>query len=120
MPVAVITGASQGLGLALAHALASTGWTVVADARDGVLLAEALAELPGGPHVAVPGDVADSWHRGALGTNRPKRRRTHGRSTLSGWEKRDAPRVPKRPSPHTLITRSISGMTSTVLQTSSP
>jgi NAD(P)-dependent dehydrogenase (short-subunit alcohol dehydrogenase family) len=66
MPVAVITGASQGLGLALAHALASTGWTVVADARDGVLLAEALAELPGGPHVAVPGDVADSWHRGAL------------------------------------------------------
>ena len=26
MPVAVITGASQGLGLALAHALAEPGW----------------------------------------------------------------------------------------------
>jgi NAD(P)-dependent dehydrogenase (short-subunit alcohol dehydrogenase family) len=66
MPVAVITGASQGLGLALAHTLAATGWSVVADARDAVRLDAAVADLPGGPHLAVPGDVTDSWHRGAL------------------------------------------------------
>ena len=33
MPVAVITGASQGLGLALATALAERGWSLVLDAR---------------------------------------------------------------------------------------
>jgi NAD(P)-dependent dehydrogenase (short-subunit alcohol dehydrogenase family) len=66
MPVAVITGASQGLGLAFAHALASSGWSVVADARDAVRLDAAIAALLGGPHLAVPGDVTDSWHRGAL------------------------------------------------------
>ncbi|WP_243060917.1 SDR family NAD(P)-dependent oxidoreductase [Nocardioides sp. SR21] len=66
MPVAVITGASQGLGLALATHLAESGWTIVADARDAPRLAAAVDALPGGSHVAVPGDVADSWHRGAL------------------------------------------------------
>jgi NAD(P)-dependent dehydrogenase (short-subunit alcohol dehydrogenase family) len=66
MPVAVITGASQGLGRALAHTLASHGWCIVADARDAVRLDATVARLPGGPHLAVPGDVADSWHRGAL------------------------------------------------------
>jgi NAD(P)-dependent dehydrogenase (short-subunit alcohol dehydrogenase family) len=66
MPVAVITGASQGLGLALALALAESGWSVVADARDAARLDAAVGALPGGPHVAVPGDVTDSWHRGAL------------------------------------------------------
>lgn len=66
MSVAVITGASQGLGLALATHLAESGWTIVADARDSSRLRSAVASLPGGPHVAVPGDVTDSWHRGAL------------------------------------------------------
>lgn len=66
MPVAVITGASQGLGLALAHGLASAGWSVVADARDADRLQAAVAGLPGGPHLTVAGDVTDSWHRGAL------------------------------------------------------
>src|SRR4051794_20831264 len=66
MPVAVITGASQGLGLALATHLAESGWTIVADARDATRLTAAVDALPGGPHVAVPGDVTDSWHRGAL------------------------------------------------------
>jgi NAD(P)-dependent dehydrogenase (short-subunit alcohol dehydrogenase family) len=66
MPVAVITGASQGLGLALATHLAENGWTIVADARDAARLDSAVDALPGGPHAAVPGDVTDSWHRGAL------------------------------------------------------
>lgn len=66
MPVAVITGASQGLGLALATQLAESGWTIVADARDAGRLAVAVDALPGGPHEAVPGDVTDSWHREAL------------------------------------------------------
>lgn len=66
MTVAVLTGASQGLGLALAHHLATTGWSVVADARDADRLTAAVVALPGGPHLAVPGDVTDSWHRGAL------------------------------------------------------
>jgi NAD(P)-dependent dehydrogenase (short-subunit alcohol dehydrogenase family) len=66
MPVAVITGASQGLGLALATHLAAAGWSLVVDARDAARLEAAADGLPGGPHVAVPGDVTDSWHRGAL------------------------------------------------------
>ena len=79
MPVAVITGASQGLGLALATDLAAAGWSLVVDARDAGRLETAVAALPGGPHVAVPGDVTDSWHRGALAASRrPRRRRAAG------------------------------------------
>ena len=66
MPVAVITGASQGLGLALATHLAGSGWTIVADARDAARLGSAVGALPGGPHAALPGDVADAWHRSGI------------------------------------------------------
>lgn len=66
MPVAVITGASQGLGLALATRLAADGWSLVVDARHGERLRAAVDTLPHGPHLAIPGDVTDSWHRGAL------------------------------------------------------
>ena len=65
-PVAVITGASQGLGLALATELASRGWSLVVDARHGDVLSAATAGLPGGPHPAVAGDVADPAHRREL------------------------------------------------------
>jgi len=34
MPTAIITGASRGLGLALARALAQRGWRLVIDARE--------------------------------------------------------------------------------------
>ncbi len=63
MPVAVITGASKGLGRELAHALAEQGWSVVGDARDQTALAAAFAELPGTGHVPVAGDVTDPRHR---------------------------------------------------------
>jgi NAD(P)-dependent dehydrogenase (short-subunit alcohol dehydrogenase family) len=63
-PVALVTGGSQGLGLALTRALASGGWHVVVDARHAGTLHEAVAGLPG--VVAVPGDVTDPAHRADL------------------------------------------------------
>jgi NAD(P)-dependent dehydrogenase (short-subunit alcohol dehydrogenase family) len=63
-PTGIITGASRGLGLALARALAAEGWRLVVDARDAEALERATAGLPG--VLAVPGDVADEAHRQAL------------------------------------------------------
>src|SRR5688500_6141044 len=60
----IVTGASRGLGLALARALAADGWRLVVDARDGAALERATADLPG--VVAVAGDVGDERHRGRL------------------------------------------------------
>ncbi len=65
MPVAIITGASRGLGAALAGALAADGWRVVIDARGAEELERTAAGLDGGAQ-AVPGDVADPDHRAAL------------------------------------------------------
>ncbi len=65
MSVAVITGASQGLGRALAHALANAGWQVVGDARGPAPLEAAFADLPG-RHIALAGDVTDPEHRRRL------------------------------------------------------
>ena len=45
MPTAIVTGASRGLGLALARSLADRGWRLVIDARDGAALEQAAAEL---------------------------------------------------------------------------
>jgi len=65
--VAVITGASRGLGLALARGLADDGYALVIDARDGTALAAAAASLPPGTVVtALPGDITDPAHRAAL------------------------------------------------------
>jgi NAD(P)-dependent dehydrogenase (short-subunit alcohol dehydrogenase family) len=66
MPVAIVTGASRGLGRATARALAEQGWLVAADARDGARLADALRGMPAGRVAVVPGDVADSVHRAEL------------------------------------------------------
>jgi NAD(P)-dependent dehydrogenase (short-subunit alcohol dehydrogenase family) len=65
---AIVTGASRGLGLALAHALAQRGWRLVIDARSADDLEAARAALvdAGAEVTAVVGDVADSWHRGTL------------------------------------------------------
>jgi NAD(P)-dependent dehydrogenase (short-subunit alcohol dehydrogenase family) len=65
MPTAIITGASRGLGLALARALAADGYRLVIDARHAPDLDAAAREL--GPGVtAIAGDVADPRHRAAL------------------------------------------------------
>jgi NAD(P)-dependent dehydrogenase (short-subunit alcohol dehydrogenase family) len=67
MPLAIITGASRGLGLALARALAERGWALVIDARGARELERAARELGAITEVvALAGDVADDWHRGAL------------------------------------------------------
>jgi NAD(P)-dependent dehydrogenase (short-subunit alcohol dehydrogenase family) len=67
MPTAIVTGASRGLGLALARALAERGWRLVIDARDGVALERAAAGLRAHTEVvALPGDVADPKHRRGL------------------------------------------------------
>jgi len=58
---ALITGASRGLGRALARELVAAGWEVIADARDGAALAEALPRA-----FTIAGDITDPWHRAAL------------------------------------------------------
>jgi NAD(P)-dependent dehydrogenase (short-subunit alcohol dehydrogenase family) len=64
MPTAIVTGASRGLGLALARALAERGWRLVIDAREAEPLHAAAAELP--QATAIAGDVTDPAHRAAL------------------------------------------------------
>lgn len=66
-PVALITGASRGLGLALARRLAADGWALIIDARGAAALEAARAELAARTSVvAIPGDVTDPGHRAAL------------------------------------------------------
>jgi NAD(P)-dependent dehydrogenase (short-subunit alcohol dehydrogenase family) len=64
-PVAIITGASRGLGLALATGLSEAGWRLVVDARTSADLTAAVGWI-GGDVVAVPGDIRDPAHRSAL------------------------------------------------------
>lgn len=68
MSTALITGASEGLGRALALSLAADGWELVIDARRAGPLEEvaAAAREAGATVHALPGDVADPAHRDAL------------------------------------------------------
>ncbi|KAB1139710.1 SDR family NAD(P)-dependent oxidoreductase [Streptomyces luteolifulvus] len=68
MAVAIITGASKGLGRALAEALAARGWDLVLDARGAPALTEAAvaAAVHGTRVEALPGDVTDAGHRAEL------------------------------------------------------
>jgi len=64
---ALITGASRGLGLALARALAEDDWNLIVDARGRDALDRARAELSEHTRViAVPGDVTDPGHRAEI------------------------------------------------------
>jgi NAD(P)-dependent dehydrogenase (short-subunit alcohol dehydrogenase family) len=64
---ALITGASRGLGLALARALADGGWNLIIDARGEDDLRSISAKLSERTRVvAIVGDIADPEHRAAL------------------------------------------------------
>jgi NAD(P)-dependent dehydrogenase (short-subunit alcohol dehydrogenase family) len=65
--VAVITGASQGLGRAVAQRLVAAGWAVVLDARRADRLDTAAAALATPDRVvALAGDITDAAHRRAI------------------------------------------------------
>lgn len=67
MSLAVITGASRGLGLALTRELAHRGWDLIVDARDGEALERAIATFKVRDRVTViPGDIAHAKHREAI------------------------------------------------------
>jgi len=67
MKVAVITGASRGLGRAIARALAQRGWALVLNARGSEALTEAATELRLITTTeSIAGDVADETHRKEL------------------------------------------------------
>ncbi len=64
---AIITGASRGLGLALARALAEENWALIIDARTAEALEGVREELSRRTRVvAIPGDVTDPKHRAAI------------------------------------------------------
>lgn len=68
MSVAIITGASKGLGRALGAALAERGWDLVLDARTARVLEGTAGALSayGTRVAALPGDVTDAGHRREL------------------------------------------------------
>ena len=66
-PTALVTGASRGLGRALASALDDRGWRLVVDGRDGRRLSATVARFRRPDLVvALAGDVTDPLHRAAL------------------------------------------------------
>jgi NAD(P)-dependent dehydrogenase (short-subunit alcohol dehydrogenase family) len=70
MKKALVTGASRGLGRALASGLAAAGYALVIDARSEQALHLAAdgirAAVPGADVTALPGDVTDPAHRAVL------------------------------------------------------
>jgi NAD(P)-dependent dehydrogenase (short-subunit alcohol dehydrogenase family) len=65
MTVGIVTGASRGLGRALARELVARGWELVLDARGEADL-EAVGTELGDAVTVIAGDVADADHRQAL------------------------------------------------------
>jgi NAD(P)-dependent dehydrogenase (short-subunit alcohol dehydrogenase family) len=70
MKKALVTGASRGLGRALAAGLAAAGYALIIDARNHQALCRAAdgirASSPGADVTTLPGDITDPAHRAAL------------------------------------------------------
>ncbi|WP_329578184.1 SDR family oxidoreductase [Kitasatospora sp. NBC_01250] len=98
-PVAVVTGASRGLGLELARALAADGWHLVITARTAADLAAAEAELAARTTViALSGTVVDDDHRADLAAAADRLGGAslliNNASTLNGAADESAPPLP--------------------------
>ena len=69
MSTAIVTGASRGLGRALAVELARAGWSLVIDARDETNLeaaASVIEDAGSGDLIAIAGDVTNPDHAARL------------------------------------------------------
>ena len=67
-PVAIVTGASSGIGEATAHCLAKAGYAVVVAARRAKLLDQLVADIraQGGTALSAPTDLSDAEETSAL------------------------------------------------------
>ncbi|MFF1905372.1 SDR family NAD(P)-dependent oxidoreductase [Kitasatospora sp. NPDC058218] len=95
-PVALVTGASRGLGRALARGLAADGWQLVITARNAAELSAAEAELAATTTVvALAGSVVDDDHRARLAEAAAGLGGAHllvnNAGTLSGSDTTDVP-----------------------------
>lgn len=64
--VALVTGASRGIGLGIAQRLQAEGATVVLTARKPEPLTEAVAQFPEGTALGIAGKADDPAHRGEV------------------------------------------------------
>lgn len=58
-PIAIITGAGSGIGLATSQLLAAEGWTIALAGRRAEALNAAAATLPGSSHLCIPADISE-------------------------------------------------------------
>lgn len=67
-PLAVVTGASRGLGLSIATFLAGRGYDLIVTARHPEALSSSAASMrsQGGTVTELPGDVTDTRHRAEI------------------------------------------------------
>ena len=71
MATVLVTGASSGIGRAIAIACAAKGMTIVLNGRNVERLNETLAQMSGDGHLIIPADLTDSAQRQALAEQVP-------------------------------------------------
>ena len=92
--IALVTGASRGLGRALAAGLAREGYDLILDARNAGDLDAAARDIPGAV-TAIPGDITDPVHRASLArAARAAASSTCWSTTRARWAPARCPRWP--------------------------